>query len=172
MLGIFVASLLFSPSLTSGDAAIFFYFSNAKNIHLSTIQAEMDGATTNDKKLGWPGDVGIKTVKEFVTMLSDNDYIRKSDLPRLFSRKSPAAKFEDINAENIDFRIYALSVNSPTNAVFLMSREPVVAGSRWAIDFFPPKRVVVCLKNGEVKSYKPEELTGTNFGIIAAEELR
>ena len=93
--------------------------SNMKQLHLATQQMALDGVTTGDTNLGWPGDTG-GTFYNWMTPLLGGGYLTTNDVYKLLSApgiivgpKTP------LTATNTALLIYAVSTNLPGSAVFL-----------------------------------------------------
>lgn len=96
--------------------------SNAKQLHLATQQMALDGETTDDKLLGWPGDTG-GTFSHWVEKLVPA-YLSTNDLCKLLSAPGVVVKPDKIPGQMSDgaLVVYAVSTNSPGDAVFLTSK--------------------------------------------------
>lgn len=57
--------------------------SHAKQIHLAVTQMALDGRTTQDKSLGLPADVGIRSVAELKERLISANYLSAEDVAKL-----------------------------------------------------------------------------------------
>jgi prepilin-type N-terminal cleavage/methylation domain-containing protein len=95
--------------------------SNCKQLHLATQQMAMDGLTTGDTNLGWPGDTGgtfTNWSRQLVSAyLSTNDFCKLLSAPGVIV---PAGKIPETMSGGA-VRVYAVSTNSPDTAVFLTS---------------------------------------------------
>jgi prepilin-type N-terminal cleavage/methylation domain-containing protein len=60
--------------------------SNMKQLHLATQQMALDGTTTGDTNLGWPGDTG-GTMSGWATRLVKEGYVSTNDLCKLLSAR-------------------------------------------------------------------------------------
>jgi prepilin-type N-terminal cleavage/methylation domain-containing protein len=95
--------------------------SNCKQLHLATQQMALDGLTTGDTNLGWPGDTGGTFTywsRQLVpAYLTTNDFCKLLSAPGVIV---PLGKIpETVSAGAV--RVYAVSTNSPDTAVFLTS---------------------------------------------------
>ncbi len=95
--------------------------SNMRQLQLATQQMALDGVSTGDHALGWPGDTGGSFSNWSVKILKDN-YMTTNDLCKMFSAPgvvvSPG-KIPQMNETAV--RLYAVLEVSPTNAVLLSS---------------------------------------------------
>jgi prepilin-type N-terminal cleavage/methylation domain-containing protein len=93
--------------------------SNMKQLHLATQTMALDGVTTGDATLGWPGDQG-GTWGSWATNLVPN-YLSQNDFSKLLSAaglprpNTTAPGTKDPTAVNA----YAVAENSPGDTVFL-----------------------------------------------------
>ncbi len=93
--------------------------SNMKQLHLATRQMVLDGETTSDTNIGWPGDIG-GTFANWTAQLLKGSYLSSNDLNKLLSAPGVIIKSGTaLNATNTALLAYAVSTNSPGTAVFL-----------------------------------------------------
>ena len=95
--------------------------SNMKQLHLATTQMALDGSTTGDTNLGWPGDTG-GTFTNWTAQLVPS-YLNTNDFCKLLSGPGkivPPGKIPTSMA-NSAVLVYAISTNSSGNTVFLTS---------------------------------------------------
>ena len=93
--------------------------SNMKQIHLTCQQMALDGETTGDKNLGWPGTYatwGAWATNVVPGYLSKNDFCKIVSAPGFIV---PTGKLPRMNETAV--RLYAVTKDSPTNAVLLTS---------------------------------------------------
>lgn len=122
----FILAALMIPAITGGlqMGRATQVLSNAKQVQLATSVMALDRTTTEDKSLGWPADVGVKTVAEFKALLVEKEYLGG----------------EDVEALKIDdFQIGNVSETDPDNTIFLRAIMP--SGSR--------SIPIIMLKSGE-----------------------
>ncbi len=122
VIGIVVALAL--PSVTAGPrkgGQVTQTLSNMRQLHLATMQMWIDGETIGDKTLGWPGDTG-GTFSHWVRKMVP-DYLSTNDLCKLLSAPGIVVKSEAMPVKMSDgaVLVYAVSTNSPDDAVFLTS---------------------------------------------------
>lgn len=93
--------------------------SNMKQLHLATQQMALDGVTAEDKSLGWPGDIGgtfSNWTRQIVpAYLGTNDFCKLLSAPGVVV---PMGKIPTTLSQSAVL-VYAVSSNSPANAVFL-----------------------------------------------------
>lgn len=93
--------------------------SNMKQLHLATQSMALDGETTGDKSLGWPGDIGgtfTNWAKQLVpAYLGTNDFCKLLSAPGV---AVPLGKIPTSMSQSAVL-VYAVSSNSPANAVLL-----------------------------------------------------
>ena len=104
--------------------------SNMKQIHLVVLQAQLDGTTTGNPKLGFPATAKIKSKAELKQMLISENYITATDLDHL--------KFDEISVANV-------SDEDPGDTIFLKANSG--------------RYVVVFRKAGDGAIYRPGQNT-------------
>jgi len=102
--------------------------SNMRQIHSVMVQAQLDGTTTGDPKLGWPASAKIKTKAALKQMLVNEQYITASDLDRL--------GFDNISVANV-------SDADPADTIFLKAISP------------EGKSITIMRKSGDGAIYRP-----------------
>lgn len=93
--------------------------SNMKQLHLATESMAQDGVATEDRALGWPGDTG-GTYSHWAQQVVPA-YWGTNDFCKLLSGPGvtvPAGKIPKAMS-SCAVRVYAVSSNSPSSAVFL-----------------------------------------------------
>ncbi|CAN5769387.1 hypothetical protein BH09VER1_BH09VER1_45860 [soil metagenome] len=93
--------------------------SNMKQLHLATQQMAMDGTTTGNTNLGWPGDTG-GSFATWASNLVSGGYLSTNDLCKLLSaagRLTPPGHLPLTN--NTAVLLYAVRASTPGDAVFL-----------------------------------------------------
>lgn len=139
--------------------------SNMKQIHLTCQQMALDGETTGDPSLGWPGSYA--TFDKWATNVVPG-YLSKNDFCKIVSAPGfivPAGKLPRMNETAV--RLYAVTKDSPTNAVLLTSAnftntptggEPLSPAAKP----FGDKGFVVLRKNGDGSLMFPRQVGQTN----------
>jgi type II secretory pathway pseudopilin PulG len=95
--------------------------SNMRQLNLATQTAALDGTTTGDTNLGWPGDVG-GTFSNWAHMLVESNYLQAEDLAKLLSAPGIQVKPGTIPSSNTTaIRIYGVKEKSGDETVFLTS---------------------------------------------------
>jgi len=94
--------------------------SNMKQLHLATQQMALEGVTTGDTNIGWPGDIG-GTFTNWIAQLLKGGYLSTNDLYKLLSAPGVIVKPETtaLSATNTALLVYAVSTNRPATDVFL-----------------------------------------------------
>jgi Tfp pilus assembly major pilin PilA len=95
--------------------------SNMKQLHIAAQHMALDGETTGNTNLGWPGDIG-GSFKNWAAQIVKGGYLTTNDLCKLLSARGvivPAGKIPPMNETAV--RVYAVTKNSPYDAVFLTS---------------------------------------------------
>lgn len=106
---------------------------NAQRIHSAVVQMVSDGASKEDKSLGWPADAGITTVTELEKRLVDHGYLT-------------AEEAKTIGFDN--FLFGNVSESDPGETIFLKFRTKFWAGT-----------TVFLQKDGEQGALAPDEET-------------
>jgi len=140
--------------------------SNMKQLHLTCQQMVLDGETTGDKSLGWPGSYatwGAWTAKVAPGYVSTNDLCKLLSAPGFVV---PPGKIPPMKESAV--RVYAVTKDSPTNAVLLTSAnftntptggEPLNPSAKP----FGNKGFVVFRKSGDGAIYRPNQTGQTNI---------
>ena len=139
--------------------------SNMKQIHLTCQQMVLDGETTGDTNLGWPGSYasfGVWATNVVPGYLSTNDLCKLLSAPGFIL---PTGKVPTMNETAM--RVYAVTKDSPTNAVLLTSAnftntptggEPLSPTAKP----FGDKGFVVFRKGGDGAILRPNHAGQTN----------
>ena len=107
--------------------------SNMKQLHLATQQMVLDGETTKDPTLSWPGDTG-GTFTNWVRHLVP-DYLTTNDFVKLLSapgKITPPGKLPTKNDNGV--LVYAVSSNSPGDTIFLSTANFINSPTGGALD--------------------------------------
>ncbi len=96
--------------------------SNMKQLHLATQQMALDGTTTGDATLAWPGDATNASWAGWATnlvpsYLSTNDFNKLLNAPGITRPAGTGPEDKTIKAMNA----YAVAENNPGDTVFLAS---------------------------------------------------
>jgi type II secretory pathway pseudopilin PulG len=121
VIGILLALALPSGGHTMKRGEMTQSLSNMRQLHLATQQMALDGESSGDRALGWPGDTG-GTFSSWVTKLVP-EYLGTNDFCKLLSGPGvvvPSGKLPSTMRE-CAVRVYAVGTNSPETAVFLTS---------------------------------------------------
>lgn len=143
--------------------------SNMKQLHLATQQMALDGLTTGDATLCWPGDAAPVSWASWANALVPN-YLTAGDFNRLLSAAGVLrAKDADV-ADNSTTAInaYAVSDNSSGDTVFLSS-------ANWTLNVplakdgkpYGDKGFLVFRKAGDGAILVPKQYNNTNvIGVV------
>ena len=152
--------------------------SNAKQIHLATFNMIQDRISTNNKSIGWPGDLVASgtmpcTVTDFVKVLVKGDYLKLSDLKVFSAPGITPFTGTSINQfcakpgskNNCAFTIYCVQESDPANAIFISTLNATLDVSNTTFSL-NPKAVpygeagfVLIHKGGDGAKYKKSETT-------------
>jgi len=93
--------------------------SNMKQLQLATQQMALDGQSTKDTNIGWPGDIG-GTFTNWTAQLLNGSYLSTNDLCKLLSAPGiNVTPGKTLSATNTGLLVYAVSKNSLGETVFL-----------------------------------------------------
>ncbi len=146
--------------------------SNMKQLHLATQQMALDGITTGNTNIGWPGDMG-GSFAHWAQALVTNNYLTTNDLAKLLSapgKTLPANKIPLTN--NTAVLVYAVQEESEGNVVFLSSgnfTNTPTGGNPLDTNAKPfgNKGFVVFRKAGDGAIFMPRQVGSTNVGGYA-----
>lgn len=95
--------------------------SNMRQLYLATQQMELDRDASGNTNLGWPGNTG-GSFSNWATTLVASNYLSTNDLCKLLSGPGKIVPPGRIpTANNTAVLVYAVSTESPGDAVFLTS---------------------------------------------------
>lgn len=95
--------------------------SNMKQLYLATQQMALDAEFAKDTNIGWPGDIG-GSFSNWTAQLLNGNYLSRKDLCKLLSARGMTVSTNDpFITNNTAVLVYAISTNSPDDAVFLTS---------------------------------------------------
>lgn len=126
-IGIIVLVVLFflaQPSINSRSKKdrMQHMLSNMKQLHLATSQMALDGLTTGDTNLGWPGDTG-GTFSHWAQTLTKEGYLSTNDLCTLLVMRGKTVQPNRIPPmKDCAFFVYAVREESPADTVFLSTK--------------------------------------------------
>jgi prepilin-type N-terminal cleavage/methylation domain-containing protein len=94
--------------------------SNMKQLHLATQQMALDGLTTGDTNLAWPGDQANPSFATWANALVDGAYLKTNDFAKLVSAAGKVAPAGSIPSATASAVIaYAVQESSEGSTVFL-----------------------------------------------------
>lgn len=143
--------------------------SNARQLHLATQNMSLDTFTAGGDGLNWTttnnGD-GTSTpvsLQVYFDALTNNNYLTQADLKKLLSAPGKTPQNNAFNAQNIAFKIFEVTDNSPSD-------QPFVVTANWAQSGltndspYAKKGFVVFKKGGDGGIYKRvQDATSTNI---------
>lgn len=152
--------------------------SNARQIYISTQSMALDGVSTSDANLSWPGTLMTKspnpvnTLALFAQHLVQNGYLAAGDLKVFAAAGIPPATSSSFDGEkNSAFKVYADTEADPGTTVLVATKNYVYNTKLSATDAsgkanepFADKGFVVFRKGGDGSSYSKNQ--GTNVNII------
>jgi hypothetical protein len=142
--------------------------SNMKQLHLATQQMVLDGVTTTNANLGWPGDTG-GTFTNWAALILKEGYMSTKDLCKLLS--GPGIVVSPINLRAMSetaIRVYAVTESSAGDAVLFTSAnftntptggDPLNPAAKP----YGNKGFVVFRKGGDGSVYFPRQVGQTNL---------
>lgn len=142
--------------------------SNMKQLHLATQQMALDGTTTGDTNLGWPGDTGGSFSYWTQTLVASN-YLTTNDLAKLLSAPGKTLPSGMIPLTNdTAVLVYAVREGENGDVVFLSSgnfTNTPTGGSPLAASAKPygNKGFVVFRKAGDGTILLPKQVGKTNI---------
>jgi L,D-peptidoglycan transpeptidase YkuD (ErfK/YbiS/YcfS/YnhG family) len=139
-------------------------FNNARQIHLRIITAALDAQTTGSPS-PWPGDLPIRTTRDYVTFLVTNNIVHESDLTIFSGPGFPAAQsLKEFSEKNCAFTIYRVSSKDPADTIIFSSKNVDLVTGRIeskGADF--KKCFVVFRMGGDGSFYKSSQGLDTNL---------
>jgi len=150
--------------------------SNARQIHVATLNMANDYAVTQNPKLGWPGDLAkssdepVTSLPQFVKRLEQFDYVRKSDLGKIFS--APGIRAYDGNGEftsqNSAFKIYKVTDADVSNVLFCATKNFTFGeGLDATASPYSDKAFMVLRKGGDAVPYfNRQSALNKNIGFM------
>jgi prepilin-type N-terminal cleavage/methylation domain-containing protein len=151
---------------------------NARQIYLAGYQMALDGSTSSDPNLSWPGDSNpaITALQEYCTKLVQNDYLKVGDLPKLLSAPgatcSATGSGEPITVTltgSPGIKVYKVKDADSSNTIFAVSKNYTY---NTALDGttspFGDKGFIVMHKAGDAVSLRKNNATVANYGSDGA----
>lgn len=139
--------------------------SNMKQLHLATTQMALDGMTTGDTNLAWPGDSGAATFAGWANSLVGGAYLTTNDFAKLVSapgKQNPPGAIP--SAANSALIAYAVAESSEGATVFLSTANYVYTGGGSTLSTNAPygnKGFVIFRKGGDGAVFLPRQATNT-----------
>ena len=139
--------------------------SNARQVYIATFQMALDGQTTGDTNLGWPGDMGGSWAT-WANALVGGKYMQPADFAKMLSapglvrgtNTSPSSPTPSA------LKVYNLSENSPMSSVFITTANFTYGQQINATNKpFGDKGFVVFRKGGDGAVFQAGQATNTNL---------
>jgi prepilin-type N-terminal cleavage/methylation domain-containing protein len=150
--------------------------SNMKQLHLATQQMALDGLTTGDTNLAWPGDLQSPTFANWATALIDGAYLKTNDFAKLVSAAGKVASPGSIpTAAESALIAYQVQENSEGSTVFLSTANYDFSSGGGALNPtnkpYGDKGFVIFHKAGDGAVFLPKQATnrtliGTNVAKL------
>ena len=142
--------------------------SNMKQIHLTCQQMSLDGTTTGDTNLAWPG--GYPSFTAWATNVAPG-YLSANDFAKIMSVAGAIATTNSIgssggNTNGIIVTKVSDTDGSDGSSVLLYTRNVTNSGGTWTTNgtLFGNRGFVVFRKGGDGAAYLiPKQLTSTNL---------
>lgn len=141
--------------------------SNMKQLHLATQQMALDGTTTENTNIGWPGDIG-GTFSNWTAQHLDGHYLSKEDLCKLLSAPGIVVSKENPFITNkTALLLYNVSENSDGEVVFLTTANFTNTPTGGILDTnakpYGNKGFAVFRKAGDGAMLRPRQVGLTNI---------
>ncbi len=148
--------------------------SNMKQLHLATQQMALDGLTTGDANLAWPGDMTTPSFATWAKALVDGSYLTINDFAKLNSAAGKVAAPGNIPTVAQSALIaYQVKESSEGSTVFLSTGNYTYTGAGSKLDAtlkpYGNKGFVIFHKAGDGAVFLPQQATNTALiGMNAA----
>ena len=143
--------------------------SNMKQLHLATQQMALDGTTTGDATLGWPGDMTPADWGNWATNLVPS-YLSQNDFSKLLSAAGLARPSSTALTAKTPSAIiaYAVAENSTGDTVFLSSANWTNGSALTSAGKpYGDKGFIVFRKAGDGAILLPKQYNNTNvIGVV------
>ena len=150
--------------------------SNMKQLHLATQTMALDGLTTGDTNLAWPGDLG-GSWSAWATNLVGGSYLTTNDFAKLLSaagKITPSGAIPSANTNAI--LAYSIAENSEGSTVFLTTANYDYSGAPTALNAsnkpYGNKGFVIFHKAGDGAIFLPKQFNATNLIGVSAPKLQ
>jgi prepilin-type N-terminal cleavage/methylation domain-containing protein len=147
--------------------------SNMKQLHLIAQQIALDGSTSGDTNLAWPGDLPEKTWAAWAGIVT-NGYMTLTDLAKMCSAPPIIAVTNKVASSKSGVVAYSVGETNETSVVifstsnFTNNANPIVPAT--TSKPFGDKGFVVFRKGGDGTIFKANQAKNTNLvGGFAAE---
>jgi prepilin-type N-terminal cleavage/methylation domain-containing protein len=139
--------------------------SNMKQLHLATQQMALDGTTTGDTTLGWPGDQSNASWSTWATNIVPS-YLSTNDFAKMLSAPGVArANTVGITASTPSaIKVYSVSDNNSGDTVFLSSANWTTGQPLAPADKpYGDKGFIIFHKAGDGAILLPKQYNNTNI---------
>ena len=142
--------------------------SNMKQLHLATQQMALDGLTTGDANLAWPGDMATPSFASWASGLVGGAYLTTNDFAKLNSAAGKVAPPGAIpTAAQSALIAYQVKESSEGSTVFLSTANFDYSGGGAALDAtlkpYGNKGFVIFHKAGDGAVFLPQQATNTTL---------
>ena len=141
--------------------------SNMKQLHLATQQMALDGLTTGDTNLAWPGDLATPNFANWANALVDGAYLKTNDFAKLVSAAGKVAPPGNIpTAAQSALIAYQVQESSEGSTVFLSTANfDFSTGTGTALNAtnkpYGDKGFVIFHKAGDGAVFLPKQATNS-----------
>ena len=141
--------------------------SNMKQLHLTAQQMSLDGTTTGDASLGWPGNTNYATFSAWATNVVPA-YLSTNDFDKLLS-VAGAVVTTFPTANNSGIHVWLAGDNDDGSTVVFSTKNITNASTNWSMvtngagALFGNRGFVVFRKGGDGSVYLPRQITNTSM---------
>jgi len=137
--------------------------SNMKQLHLTAQQMSLDGTTTSDATLGWPGNTNYISFTAWATNVVPA-YLSTNDFDKLFS-VAGAIVSTFPTANNNGIHVWLAGDNDDGSTVVFSTKNITNSSTNWQTNagsvLFGNRGFVVFRKGGDGAVYLPKQITNT-----------
>jgi prepilin-type N-terminal cleavage/methylation domain-containing protein len=144
--------------------------SNSRQLHLATSQMALDGLTTGDTNLGWPGDLN-GTWGGWKDALINNNYMTAADFAKMMSAPGVPVSTNNLGTSaDKGLKVYNIGENAASTTVFITTANYVYGNplNRNAKPF-GDKGFVVFRRGGDGAIYQKNQ--ATNSSVLLQEDF-
>ena len=139
--------------------------SNMKQLHLTAQQMSLDGTTTGDASLGWPGNTNYTSFTVWATNVVPS-YLSTNDFNKLLS-VAGAIVSTFPTANNGGIHVWLAGDNDDGSTVVFSTKNVTNSSTNWSMStngasaLFGNRGFVVFRKGGDGSVYLPKQITNT-----------